>query len=518
MKSGRQAGNEQGTASALLRLFGAVMVSALIYAVWVDPAPRHPRAPAVTRERPWGIMDVRWLGDVLPTRLDASQARVLDPGPAPNEALAEIRRELERGNLSETAWRLRASAPSHPGQVGVEKFLVAMWNNLGVQEKKVRRPDIAVEAFRRAVALDPVNPVANLNLAHAYWELHAPALTREFLDRVIRLNPGEPFPRIVMAERMIGAGDQVAAARHLAAATERAARDPALRASAEKPAVKIRRSGLSDVPSRDSVALDETAPSRAPVVETGKTGAPATDTIESPVKPAIETGPDHFVVKYVGTEDRETWERVRAVLEYAYREIGGKWGSYPSAPMSVVLHPDEPFLDLTGTPAWADMLFDSASGEIHLPLQGALNDLARLSRVIRHEFVHALLQDRIGSNIGALPTWIVEGLAMQLADDPWPDVEAANEAALALMPLGRLEGPWGRLSKESLPGAYLEAQLATRTWLDRYTPAKVRQLLMSRTDGKNFHAVLRARFPLTDAMVQARWKERPGIGKASAGS
>lgn len=494
------------------------MVSALVYAVWVDVAPRLLRSPATTREGHWGIMDVRWLGDILPRRLDTPQARVIAPGRAPNEALSEIRRELERGNLSETARRLRELAPSQPGQVGVEKFLVAMWNNLGVQQKKVRGPDIAVEAFRRAVALDPANPVANLNLAHAYWELHAPALTREFLDRVIRLNPGEPFPRIVMAERLIGAGDQEAAARYLAAATERAVLDPTLRASAERLAVKIRRSGLSVVSSRSSVDLNETATSRAPVVETDKTGAPANDKIESPVEPSLETGQDHFVVKFVGTEDRETWERVRAVLEYAYREIGGKLGPYPSAPISVVLHPDEPFLDLTGTPAWADMLFDSASGEIHLPLQGALNDLARLSRVIRHEFVHALLQDRIGSNMGELPTWIVEGLAMQLAEDPWPDVEEANEAALALMPLGRLEGPWSRLSKESLPGAYLEAQLATRTLLDRYTPAKVRQLLTSRGDGKNLHAVMRARFPLTDDMVQARWKERPGVRKASAGS
>ena len=341
------------------------MVAALVYAVWVDVAPRLLRSPATTREGHWGIMDVRWLGDVLPRRLDTPQARVIAPGRAPNEALSEIRRELERGNLSETARRLRELAPSQPGQVGVEKFLVAMWNNLGVQQKKVRGPDIAVEAFRRAVALDPANPVANLNLAHAYWELHAPALTPEFLDWVIRLNPGEPFPRIVMAERLIGAGDQAAAARYLAAATERAVLDPTLRASAERLAVKIRRSGLSVVSSRSSVDRNETATSRAPVVETDKTGAPANDKIESPVEPSLETGQDHFVVKFVGTEDRDTWERVRAVLEYAYREIGGKLGPYPSAPISVVLHPDEPFLDLTGTPAWADM--DKFEGTIIHP-------------------------------------------------------------------------------------------------------------------------------------------------------
>jgi hypothetical protein len=517
-----------------MRLLGVAASLVLAYTLWADVAPRLLRSPTTTRESHWGIMDVRWLGDVLPRHLDTPKARVIDPGRAPNEALSEIRRELEMGNLSETAWRLRELAPSQPGEVGAQKFLVAMWNNLGVQQNSVRGPDIAVEAFRRAVALDPANPVANLNLAHAYWEIHAPALTREFLDRVIRLNPGEPFPRIVMAELLIGAGDQEAAARHLAAAMERAVVDPTLRAYAERLAVKIRRSGLSVVSSRSSVDLKETATSREPVVETNRTGATvirarvippsvpqgatANDMVESPAEPSPETGQDHFVVKFVGTEDRETWERVRAVLEYAYREIGGKFGQYPSAPISVVLHPDEQFLDLTGTPKWADMLFDSASGEIHLPLQGALNDLARLSRVIRHEFVHALLQDRIGSNIGELPTWIVEGLAMQLAEDPWPDVEEANQAALVLMPLGRLDGPWSRLSKESLPGAYLEAQLATRTLLDRYTLTKVRQLLTSRGDGKNLHAAMRARFPLTDDMVQAQWKERLGVRKASAGS
>ena len=42
---------------------------------------------------------------------------------------------------------------------------------------------MSVKAFKKAVALDPQNPVAHLNLAHAYWGLRDPALTEEFLQR-----------------------------------------------------------------------------------------------------------------------------------------------------------------------------------------------------------------------------------------------------------------------------------------------------------------------------------------------
>lgn len=561
MTTGRQAGNQQKTASTLLRLIGLTAVIVLVYTFWADLVPQVPflsSAHRTTSEDKWGILGPNRLSDTLsghwdsrkvrlidaswlippswisPWHLDAPKPRLIAPGPAPNKTLFAIQREIEKGNLSETASRLRQLAPSHRGKAGAEKFLVAMWNNLGVKQNELLGPDIAVDAFRRAGALDPANPVVNLSLAHAYWQLQSPALTQEFLEKVIRLNPGESFPHVVMAELLRGKGDEEAAARHLTAATGRTAADPALWAYAERLTAKVHHSAWSAEQTRPSVAPKRSLKQRERVVEAEHKKGEVIQTraiprstperlvpnkmIGSPVAGAPERGQSHFVVKFVGNEDREIWERVRAILEYAYQDIGRNFGQYPSATISVVLHPDEEFLELTGTPRWADMLFDSASGEIHLPVQGALSDLARLSRVVRHEFAHALLRNRIGSRIKEVPSWVVEGLAIQLAEDPWSDLEDVNRGDLVLMPLNTLEGPWSRLSKESLPIAYLEAQLATRTLIDRYTLSKVRQLLTSNEGGKSLHAVVRAQIPLTDDMLQKQWKKRLRVKKTSAGS
>ena len=50
-------------------------------------------------------------------------------------------------------------------------------------------------------------------------------------------------------------------------------------------------------------------------------------------------------------------------------------------------------------------------------------DRAWLTRVLRHEFVHALIQDELGATGGTIPTWLNEGLAMQLAGDPWQELK-----------------------------------------------------------------------------------------------
>jgi tetratricopeptide (TPR) repeat protein len=539
MKSGRQAGNRGGAAIALLRLFAAAMMSALIYALWVDVAPRlqgSSRTQTRIQGSHWGIVDVRWVGDAVLTPADVPKTRLIAPGHAPDEALASIQDELLKGNLSEAARRLRSFAGARRSRSEEERFLVAMWNNLGVHQHKMKGPEIAAEAFRRALALNPASPVANLNLAHVYWELRSPALTQEFLERVIQMNAGEPLPRILMAELMIKQGDLAAAARYLNSGAARTGSDPALRAHAEKLLAKVRRPTPSvaslrlpaefggRVEESGSAVESEKRDERRPTIPDPGVPQPVPrptspgGMIESPGESTSELGAGHFVVKYVGKKDQEAWERIRAILEYAYHDVGKTFGEYPTTTISVVLHPDEEFLDLAGTPTWADMLFDADSGEIHLPLQGALTDLAGLSRVLRHEFVHALLRHRIGPRSEAIPTWLVEGLAIQLAEDSWPDVEAVTTATLTLIPLATLEGPWTQLPKKSLPQAYLEAQVAAKTVVDQHTLPRIWKLLAFGTTGKHPQTVMPELRSLTDDRFQAQWKARFGVKPAAAGS
>jgi Peptidase MA superfamily len=168
---------------------------------------------------------------------------------------------------------------------------------------------------------------------------------------------------------------------------------------------------------------------------------------------------------------------VLEILEEAYREIGQKFSHFPTKPIMVVLHAKDSFQGATGSPAWADGLYDPTLGRIQIPTQGATTDPKWLASVLRHEYVHALLHDRFGASSGALPTWLNEGLAMQLAGDAWPELDRAMSGDITVIPLSLLEGPWGALPASASTVAYAEANSATRYLIERWGMARVDELL-----------------------------------------
>ncbi len=109
------------------------------------------------------------------------------------------------------------------------------------------------------------------------------------------------------------------------------------------------------------------------------------------------------------------------------------------------------------------------------------------------------------------------GLAIDLADDPWPELEAVQANNSALIPLRTLAGAWNRLQKEVLPLAYLEAQVATKMLVRRRTLPKIRKALSDKIPGKSLQAVGQERLSLTDEVFQAQWHERMGLRQAAAG-
>jgi len=330
---------------------------------------------------------------------------------------------------------------------------------------------VSIDAFKQATALDAKNPVIQMNLAHAYWELRDPAMTMEFLEQLIALAPTEPFPHLAMAD-LLQARDQLSeAARHLDQAAERAGNDPGTQSYLRAVTAKVRRTEQTEgrLNSRDST---------------------------------------HFTVKYDGDTDQETWTVVVEILEEAYREIGQQFGHFPSKPIVVVLHAKGTFQSVTGSPAWADGLFDPVLGRIQVPTQGAVTDRAWLKRVLRHEFVHALLHDLQGLNSSALPSWLNEGLAMQLSNDRWSDLEQLSQEGVPVIPLSALEGGWGGLSNEAASVAYLEANSAVRYLINRYGMHEVRQLLTRLKQKQTLAAAMQNQLSLSYNQFQSRWLEQ----------
>ncbi len=353
----------------------------------------------------------------------------------------------------------------------IRRYVAVLWNNLGVLQSRLHGPDTAIRSYIKGLDLDPTNPALNLNLGHAYWDKQDPRLTRHFLEKLAALVPDDPFPHIALADLLYSKDDLAGAARELDRAAELAKTNPRLAGYLAMVRAKVK-----------SAERTETK--------------------------FLARQSAHFVVKYDGAEDYTIWDEVLDILEDAYRDIGQQLGYFPSRPIHVILLTQEKFQGVEGTPAWADALYDRVLGRIKIPTQGALTDRAWLKRVLRHEFVHALLHERMGLEIDAVPTWLNEGLAMQLAGDSWSDLDQlARGGDLRLMPLSALEKGWGALPVEAASLAYLEANSATRYMIKRFGMARVQEILDLLKSGHTISGAIHTKLMMPYDVFQKRWTQ-----------
>ena len=456
------------------------LIAFVAYQTWVKPKTDQPLVPITPPvETPASSVEpspapISAKPPDQPLAREGGHVRVLEPGEVPaskyaNQLLA-IRDSIEKGNDEEAQAKLLALPQDMIGDQRVRPYAAVLWNNLGVLKEKSRGTEAAVTAFKTAVSLDPKNPTSNLNLAHAYWELRDPGLTPEFLEKVMGLVPDNPFPHLALADLLYEKDDLVGAALHLDQATERVQQDPSLHSYLKAVTAKVKRTEQTE----RNFATRESS---------------------------------HFTVKFDGGEDYATWSRVLEILEDAYRDIGQRFGYFPSKPIMVVLHTRDTFQSATGSPAWADALYDPTLGRIQIPTQGALTDEKWLARVLRHEFIHALLHERMGVQAGRLPTWLNEGLAMQLAGDPWPDIDQFVRGDVRLIPLNLLEGGWGGLSTEAATVAYLEGNSATLYLIDRFGMNTVGEILGHLKAGQSIAAAMQDKLFMPYDQFQRQWVE-----------
>lgn len=382
--------------------------------------------------------------------------------------LEAIRDDIEKGHLAVAEAKLGTLPAVLLAEAKNKPSIAILWNNLGLQQERLEGPVASVKAFKKAASLDEQNATIHLNLAHAYWAQRDRALNGEFLTKLLSLAPNEPFPHLAMADLLYEEDKLSEAAAHLAHATEHIKNDPKLQSYLAMVTAKVRRA--------DTAEARMTARSSA-----------------------------HFMVKFDGTEDQGTWTSVLSILEEAYREIGQRLGHFPSKPIVVVLHTKDAFQGATGSPAWADGLFDSVLGRIQIPTQGATTDTKGLTDVLRHEYVHALLHDRVGSSGAAVPTWLNEGLAMQLAGNSWPDLDQARHGEIQVIPLQYLEGSWVRLPQDASTLAYLEANSATRFLIEHWGMSRVDELLTAFKARQSMAAALQLTLFVSYDQFHSRW-------------
>ena len=463
----------------ILGLLAVLIAIFIFYQSWLKPHYFHevpaPPPQVIAEEVPASK------GPVAPppqaVTPEVKRSRTIDPVSIPvprhSELLGTIHDELEKHNIALAEAKLEELPASILSESATKRHVAILWNNLGILQETAGGTEVSVKSFKKAVMLDPQNPVAHLNLAHAYWGLRDPALTEDFLRKVVTLSPDEPFPHVALADLLQEKDRLTEAAKHLAQAKDRMKKDPGLQSYVKAVTAKVHRAEKVE----DKFSTHNSV---------------------------------HFTVKYDGSEDPETWTAVLDILETAYREIGQKFNFFPSKPIMVVLHTKTQFQGATGSPLWADGLFDPVLGRIQIPSQGAATDRAWLTRVLRHEFVHALLHEQLGATGGAIPTWLNEGLAMQLASDSWQDVASMHPGEHNLLPLAALEESWEGLPAEKVGAAYMEANAATRYLIERFGMHKVHELLLHLKARQTIAAAMQDRLLLSYETFQQQWAESLG--------
>ena len=405
--------------------------------------------------------------------MSGGQLRPFTPGSLPGSqyanAIETIHTLIEQGRDGDAEARLASLPREALNDEQVRQAAAVLWNNLGIVRQQSRGAAAAVPAFKAAVALAPRDQTPRLNLTHAYVETKDPALTRDFLEETIQLAPNDPVAHVALADLLYDKDDLAGAILHLEHGRQ------------HTPARSPQRPYLDLVTARVSRA--EKAEQKYSARESS-----------------------HFLVKFNGNEDYDTWTKVVDILEDAYRDIGQKFSYFPDKPITVVLHTKDSFQGATGSPAWADGLYDGVLGRIQIPTQGALTDQAWLARVLRHEFVHALLHQRVEG--GHVPQWLNEGLAMQLAgDNAWPDLDRVIRGEFTLIPLNRLEGGWSGFPSNLAMVAYLEGNSATAYLIERYGMGKVQDIIESLAGRQPMAAAIKDRLLISYDEFQQRWSE-----------
>ena len=507
--------------SSTLKLLALGLILFLGYQVWLKPTYFTPAVPPPSAPEPAPSSSF-----ILPEfqehpQWDVPPSRLVDLGSPPNQALGAIREELDRGNYTEVERRLKQLSPKSIAQVASRLYIAGLWNNLGIQQEKFGGTSLSVKAFKQSILWDAKNSIAHLNLTQAYWELRDPAMTPQFLETVIRLAPQDPFPHLALADLLIATGQADQATAHVDQARPRAERDPNHHSYLQRLTAKLETLEPVQVATRDAARPPQATPApitQSPNPQPTQRPAPAleparqsgTSEVARPQAPPpapAQSDSAHFTVQFDGPPDQASWTRMRAILEYAHDELSQKLGRNPSKPITVVLHTNQKFTGTAGSPVWADSLFDRAEGTIHIPTQGALEDLALFSRIARHECVHALLFEQAKGSSAKVPHWIVEGLALQLAEDPWPDLEEAEHKTSALIPLNTLQGDWKPLSSDTAPKAYLEARSATQLLVDSYGLQGVQQVMKLMQAGQSLDAAMQQKLSVSYEQFRKQWEQ-----------
>ncbi len=343
------------------------------------------------------------------------------------------------------------SAQADPRTALLER---AGWDALAAGQTKV-----AVESFRQAIAADPRNARLYLGAATAAYVERRDADAKTALERALELDPGLARARALMGQVRHRSGDLLGALREYDALIKATPNDKDAQATIERWRRELE--------------------------------------LQQRMQQAVG---DHFAVSFEGPAEEALAAKALELLDRGYWRIGDVLGTYPAAPVPVVLYTTEQFSDITRSPAWAAGAYD---GTIRVPMRGAIDEEKELDRVLAHEFTHALVHSLAAKGV---PTWLNEGLASALETDT--DTDSLDWAARRVsqappIALNVLRNSFGRLSGAQAQLAYATSALAVHRLLQEAGGVAIANLLRDLGDGADFDAAFTHRMQRTFEDFQA---------------
>ena len=333
---------------------------------------------------------------------------------------------------------------------------VAMLEQAGWEALKANRLQVAADAFREAIALDPKNAALRVGAGMTAVLQRRDADARAHFERALVLDPKLTMARAQLAQVVRRQGDYQQAIRLL-----------------------------------EIVAAD--APGDAAVRELLARWQRERDLHE---RMRLEVG-DFFTVSFEGPEDAALASQALESLTRAYWRICDVFGAFPPKSIPVVLYTREQFRDVTRSPQWAAAAYD---GIIRVPMRGAGEKGDDLDRVLAHEFAHALIRSLATRT---LPSWLNEGLASVLEGDDLDWATRVVGKAGFLPPLRRLTSPFAKLSGGDAQLAYAASALAARRLLDEAGGTAVANLLRDLGAGIEFEDAFQRRIHKSLAEFEA---------------
>ena len=215
-----------------------------------------------------------------------------------------------------------------------------------------------------------------------------------------------------------------------------------------------------------------------------------------------------FQVDFGDRGDSQKAQAALRLLAQASHDVGRKLGLDPRDSIVVKIYDDSDYQTVTGAPHWSAGVYD---GRIRIRTALLAASEGEMSRVLAHEYAHALLTERIAA---ALPAWLQEGVAQYC--EPGGGVDPGQRALLAqaarsggLVRLSHMQETFvDSPGPETARLLYAESIGFIADLVDTYGEPRLRKLLSGLAAGVEWDKSWRSAYGKPLADLEKEWLDR----------